>query len=240
MEPPDLSLHSAAPKAIRNFTIFIKANVAFSDFGIVMDNVGVQEPRQFNASNPDDKSVSIWTVDDIVRLANQSTPNVNFNYTSLVAGGAVIAANFQYQCDFNYQSTLTHCQPTVVWTRIDDPTSASKGFNYRLAQNYIEDGEARRDLIKLTGLRFVFQTSGYGKKFVSPVPAVTQIGSGIAIIAIATVIADFLLEYVLPRKDRYKHAKIKDVDDPDIVQSVSTSTSLNNAAEETTALLSNH
>ncbi len=38
-------------------------------------------------------------------------------------------------------------------------------------------------------------------------------GSGIALMAVATLIADLLVEYVLPHRRRYKASKIKEVDD---------------------------
>lgn len=91
----------------------------------------------------------------------------------------------------------------------------SKGFNYRRIQSYHTlDGAEKRDLTKLIGLNFVFLTTGFGKKFVSPVPALTQFGAGMAILAGATLVADLLVEYVLPHKRRYKTAKIHEIDDP--------------------------
>lgn len=38
--------------------------------------------------------------------------------------------------------------------------------------------------------------------------------AGIALVAVATLIADFLVEYVLPHRARYKKSKVKEVDDP--------------------------
>ncbi len=86
--------------------------------------------------------------------------------------------NFEYACNFN---NADECLPTVRFSRIDDPTSKSAGFNYRRTVVYHDaDGTELRDLTKLLGLRFVFQISGFGKKFVSPVPALTQLGAGYA------------------------------------------------------------
>jgi hypothetical protein len=42
---------------------------------------------------------------------------------------------------------------------------------------------------------------------------VQAFGSGIALLAVATLIADVLVEYVLPHRHRYKASKVKEVDD---------------------------
>lgn len=41
-----------------------------------------------------------------------------------------------------------------------------------------------------------------------------------ALVAIATLVADLLVEYVLPHKTRYVGAKVKMLDDPDDAEAV--------------------
>jgi hypothetical protein len=157
--------------------------------------------RYDSAANATTNSrASIWKVKDILELA--AAQNVTRT-------GALIAGVFDYACDFN---TGLECFPKVSFRRIDDPTSNSSGFNYR--RTVYSDTGAVRDLYKWFGLRLVLITTGYGKKFVTIVPAIQNFGAGIALVAVATLIADFLVEYVLPHRAWYKKSKVKEVDDP--------------------------
>lgn len=63
-------------------------------------------------------------------------------------------------------------------------------------------------------MRLVLIATGYGKKFTSIVPAVQAFGAGVALIAVATLVCDFLVEYILPHRKRYTKNKVKGIDDP--------------------------
>lgn len=51
-ELPDVNMTYLVPDAVDQFTIFIKVNVAFADFGIVLDNVGSGSPVQCECLSP--------------------------------------------------------------------------------------------------------------------------------------------------------------------------------------------
>lgn len=159
------------------------------------------------------RNASIWTLGQIISLASASSPRP-FTLHDLQQTGGVISVNFVYECYFDGGNQ--NCLPQVVFSRIDDPSSKSAGFNYRRANMYRDaNGILVRDLVKLIGIRFTFQTTGFGKKFTSIVPAFTQLGAGIGLLAVATLVADLLVEYVLPRKRHYAEAKIQQVEDLD-------------------------
>lgn len=127
--------------------------------------------------------------------------------------GAVIATSFDWQCDFDFYSS---CLPTVTFTRIDNNSSDSQGFNFRYVREYYDgNGTLTRDLIKLLGVKIVVFSSGKGGKFTSPIPGITALGVGLALLSAATVIADVLLIYVLPKRHFYKNNKIAEIGDPE-------------------------
>ncbi len=53
-----------------------------------------------------------------------------------------------------------------------------------------------------------------------------------ALVAIATLVADLLVEYVLPHKTRYVGAKVKLLDDPDDDESASVNADTNVSGEK--------
>jgi hypothetical protein len=67
-------------------------------------------------------------------------------------------------------------------------------------------------LVKAYGILFNVVVSGKAGKF-SIVPLLLNIGSGIALLGIATVICDVLVTYVVKRRKYYKQSKYQLVED---------------------------
>lgn len=61
-------------------------------------------------------------------------------------------------------------------------------------------------MFKAYGIRFEILTSGRGSKF-SIVPLALNIGSGLGLLALATLICDFILLYFTSHKDVYNKKK---------------------------------
>jgi hypothetical protein len=59
--------------------------------------------------------------------------------------------------------------------------------------------------------RFVFLVSGQGQKFDFAMLA-TSVGSGLALLSIASVTVDILLLYIIPRKKVYRTVKIQEAE----------------------------
>lgn len=95
------------------------------------------------------------------------------------------------------------------------PPSAAQGFNYRYA-NYFKDdsGVLYRDLWKLMGARIVFLVSGQAGKF-NVIPLFQNLGSGLALLAVATLVSDFIALHLLRNKNFYREVKYLDVADVD-------------------------
>ncbi|EDV21626.1 uncharacterized protein TRIADDRAFT_59819 [Trichoplax adhaerens] len=85
--------------------------------------------------------------------------------------------------------------------------SAEQDFN-KIA--YKVNNKLHRDLIKAYGIRFVFIIVGRAGRF-SVVPLLLNIGSGLALLAIASVISDVVILYVLKRRQYYRSKKYQTV-----------------------------
>lgn len=105
---------------------------------------------------------------------------------------------------------------------MDDPQSSSVGYNFRYA-DYYRMGTAPsnsvlyRDLMKVYGIRIIFVVYGQAGKFDAPALTIT-LGSGVALLGIATLLCDFLITNFSAKKIFYRTKKyelINDDFDPD-------------------------
>lgn len=97
--------------------------------------------------------------------------------------------------------------PTYTFTRIDSKDAlVSPGYNFRYSRYYSENGKEFRDLFKAYGIRFEILTSGSGKRF-SAVQLAINVGSGIGLLAIATLVCDIVLLYFTSGKKTYQAKK---------------------------------
>jgi hypothetical protein len=112
----------------------------------------------------------------------------------------------------------------------DEENSVSVGFNFRYANYYyLPEGDAftqYRDLYKVYGVRFLFLLNGQGGKFdIVPLLGIDEvyimgnellvnIGSGLALLAIATLISDIITLHILPQRKFYNKVKYETVETP--------------------------
>jgi len=108
--------------------------------------------------------------------------------------------NQQVPCSLNAWNTR-NCEPTISFQRVD-PTGegvVSTGENFRRTREYYDSGGVlTRDLIKLYGIRLLIKPQGVGAKFNFSTLIVT-IGSGLALLSIATLVSDYTLAYLPAR-----------------------------------------
>lgn len=71
--------------------------------------------------------------------------------------------NLHYDC--NLDQDISKCIPKMSVFRVDDPESKiSSGFNYRFTRWYNDGSTKTRDLIKVYGVRMMFNVYGVGRK----------------------------------------------------------------------------
>lgn len=125
--------------------------------------------------------------------------------------GGVIGIFINWDCNLDRGSS--ECKPDYGFMRMDKPDSyLSKGYNFRYPVYFTENGILYRDLVKAYGIRFEIIVTGKAGQF-SIVPLMLNIGSGIALLGIATVICDFLVLYIVKRRSYYKKNKFQMVKD---------------------------
>lgn len=101
------------------------------------------------------------------------------------------------------------------FARLDDAKAPiAPGYNFRFARYYEKDGKLHRTLFKAYGIRYVVLVYGQGGQF-SVVPLFLNLGSGLALLGIATVLCDIVILYFVKSKSYYRSKKYQVVNDPD-------------------------
>jgi len=184
---------------VQNWTIFSRVDIRFPNFGISKSNTkNVLIPNQ-----------NLFAIGDICIAAGTT-------FAAVKARGAIILGSFVYNCDLN--KNVDDCNPAITWIRIDptEPDALSKGFNYRYTTMFRDPTTqiAYRDLWKAYGVSIVYQVYGKGGKF-SIVSLTMTLGSGLALLGVATAICDIIMQYILPNHESYYQEKYQEVNLPD-------------------------
>jgi hypothetical protein len=129
--------------------------------------------------------------------------------------GAFVGVSFFWNCDVSGD-----CEPTVVIKHLD----SGQGFVQKRAHYSRKNGVETREALYMNGLRILIDSSGIGRQS-SLVLAIIQIGSAIALIRVAAIVADFLMlnggidlcggsiGYSKVRRDSYYKCKVTETKD---------------------------
>jgi len=84
----------------------------------------------------------------------------------------------------------------------------------RESYSYYNGTQEMRDFYKFTGIRILFISEGLGT-VISFASVVLQIASGLALLALASIITDFVMLYLYPKelRDEYWSVKVTDSED---------------------------
>jgi len=189
---------------VENFTVFAKVSAKWPEWGYFISNYN--ESVVANGITP---GYNLFSLDQILEGAGT-------NYSAVQRNGAVILATAHYDCNFDRNITL--CQPNWTFIRIDADFSNSNGSNFYSPEYYILPGPdgaltQYRNVWKWYGVNVIFQVSGQGGKF-NIVPLLTALGSGIGLLAVATVVVDVLVLYIHPKRKVYAKYKVEYFEDP--------------------------
>ncbi|KAK6184442.1 hypothetical protein SNE40_006913 [Patella caerulea] len=194
--------------ASQNFTVFIKNNIEFGKFGVKRRNlIGFDNDSElancrFDANDKLNRFCPIFILSEIVESTGQ-------DYYNLALSGGVIQILIQWNCNLDY--SVEDCVPEYQFRRLDsNDYKLAKGFNFRYAEPYLEDGVKKRTLIKAYGIRFIVTVEGKAGKF-NFVPLFLNIGSGLALLSIATIVCDIVVLYFLKARKFFKEKKYLDV-----------------------------
>ncbi|XP_041348951.1 P2X purinoceptor 4-like isoform X2 [Gigantopelta aegis] len=187
-----------------NFTVFIKNNIEFPRFAVKRRNIlHFKDNKQlakcrYSPTDPLNKFCPIFKLADIAKYAGQ-------NYDNMTKWGAVVQILIHWDCDLDYD--VEDCVPAYGFRRLDsEDYKVSKGFNFRFASHFLEKGVPKRTLTKAYGIRFIVSVQGRAGKF-DIVPLMQNIGSGLALLSIATIICDIFVLYILKARSLFRDKK---------------------------------
>ncbi|CAI9740575.1 P2X purinoceptor 4-like isoform X1 [Octopus vulgaris] len=190
-------------KSAANFTIFIKNNVHFPKFNVSRVNVDSNMSKNCTYDPHTLKSCPIFRMSTITDIFGTPFKNVALQ-------GASIQVNIVWNCNLDH--SLDECLPEYRFTRLDRSNVVSEGFNFRFAKYFQSGDQPMRTLVKAYGIQFLVTIQGRGGKF-SIVPLMLNLGSGLALLSLASVVADIIMLYVLKSKNFYREQKYQNVDD---------------------------
>lgn len=183
----------------QNFTVLVKNYVAFPLFNIKRRNIPEHGTHNLHCTYDENKNCPIFVLKNIV-------PG---DYDHLAVKGAAIAIDIIWDCNFDYDPL--DCLPTYQFRQLDSSYELAPGLNFRFAKYY---SNTRRTLYKAYGIKFQIFTYGQAGKF-SVVPLFLNIGSGLGLLAVTTVLCDIIVLYCIKRRDFYRNQKYQDVGNPD-------------------------
>uniref|UniRef100_A0A1I8JAE7 ATP receptor n=1 Tax=Macrostomum lignano TaxID=282301 RepID=A0A1I8JAE7_9PLAT len=197
---------------VANFTVLIKNSIEFPKFKVKRRNIASGMPEEdylrFCRWRPDHpllKFCPIFTVRDMLRHAKVSD--------NIFIKGGVMAMNIHWDCNLDWAES--HCTPEYSFTRLDDPAAGiSKGWNFRYANYYRQNGSDYRVLIKAYGLRFIVYVTGRAGRF-NIIPLTMNLGSGLALLGLATILCDVIVLHLLRKRSAYREAKFQQMEDED-------------------------
>ncbi|CAG2238292.1 P2RX4 [Mytilus edulis] len=185
----------------KDFTVFIKNNIQFPKFKVKRRNLPDNASDEFfQTCNYGSHSIDcpILRLETIVREAGE-------NYSAMAKEGGVIEIQIQWNC--NLDLSESDCVPKYIFRRLDSSDyKISKGYNFRYAKYYKENDTEYRTLFKAFGIKFILSVTGEAGKF-NLEPFLINVGSGLAILGMATVICDIVVLYFLKARNLYKDKK---------------------------------
>lgn len=187
---------------VANFTVLIKNFIEFPTFGKMFRRRNIMEEanktylQSCHYSRDQDPFCPVFRIQDMISFAGE-------NFTQLAIRGGVIVVSIDWDCNLDLDF-MKFCKPVYSFRRADDPnTNIAPGWNFRYANNHEEN---RRTLYKAYGIRFIVEVRGKGGKF-HILPTMLNIGSGLALLGLTTILCDFVILYFTKRRLFYKEVK---------------------------------
>lgn len=193
----------------RDFTVLIKTSVLFPKFKAKVGNIRDDMDELYLSNCQFDPVTApfcpVFSLEKMVNIALEKTTATS-TYSELIDEGAVIAVRIGWNCDLDYN--VDECKPTFDFDRLDkgEDSKLARGYNYHYTHNYVDNGIAYRQLINAYGILFIVTADVEARKF-SIVPTLLNIGSGIALLAVTTVMCDFIMLYLHPSKTFFNTRK---------------------------------
>ncbi|KAF2987560.1 hypothetical protein EK904_013233 [Melospiza melodia maxima] len=216
--PVEDDYHIPKPAFLReaeNFTLLVKNNIWYRKFNFskrnILPTINSTYLKNCVYDAQTDPFCPIFRLGKIVEAAGQ-------DFQEMAVEGGVMALQINWDC--NLDRAASHCVPKYSFRRLDNKDSAhtvSPGYNFRFAKYYRNsDGTESRTLVKAYGIRFDIIVFGKAGKF-DVIPTMINIGSGLALFGVATVLCDIVVLYCMKKRYFYREKKYKYVEDYELV-----------------------
>ncbi|KAM4890696.1 P2X purinoceptor 4 [Sylvia borin] len=216
--PVEDDYHIPKPAFLReaeNFTLLVKNNIWYRKFNFskrnILPTISSTYLKNCIYDAQTDPFCPIFRLGKIVEAAGQ-------DFQEMAVEGGVMALQINWDC--NLDRSASYCVPKYSFRRLDSKDSAhtvSPGYNFRFAKYYKNsDGTESRTLVKAYGIRFDIMVFGKAGKF-DVIPTMINIGSGLALFGVATVLCDIVVLNCMKKKYYYREKKYKCVEDDELV-----------------------
>ncbi|XP_060257143.1 P2X purinoceptor 4 isoform X2 [Ovis aries] len=198
-------------KAAENFTLLVKNNIWYPKFNFskrnILPNITTAYLKTCIYDAKTDPFCPIFRLGKIVEYAGHS-------FQDIATEGGIMGIQIKWNC--NLDRAASFCLPRYSFRRLDTRDTAhnvSPGYNFRFAKYYSDpNGAEHRTLIKAYGIRFDIIVFGKAGKF-DIIPTMINIGSGLALLGVATVLCDVIVLYCMKKRYYYREKKYKYVED---------------------------
>ncbi|XP_059938542.1 P2X purinoceptor 1 isoform X2 [Mesoplodon densirostris] len=178
-----------------NFTLFIKNSISFPRFKVTRRNLVEEVDAAYMKTCLYHKTLHplcpVFKLGYVVQESGQ-------NFSALAEKGGVVGITIDWHCDLDWH--VRHCKPVYEFHGLYEENNLSRGFNFRFARHFVENGTKYRHLFKVFGIRFDILVDGKAGKF-DIIPTMTTIGSGIGIFGVI-YLRVHLLSPSLPSEQR--------------------------------------
>ncbi|XP_063127310.1 P2X purinoceptor 4 isoform X4 [Rattus norvegicus] len=207
----NFSSRPAFLKAAENFTLLVKNNIWYPKFNFskrnILPNITTSYLKSCIYNAQTDPFCPIFRLGTIVEDAGHS-------FQEMAVEGGIMGIQIKWDCNLDRAASL--CLPRYSFRRLDTRDlehNVSPGYNFRFAKYYRDlAGKEQRTLTKAYGIRFDIIVFGKAGKF-DIIPTMINVGSGLALLGVATVLCDVIVLYCMKKKYYYRDKKYKYVED---------------------------
>ncbi|KAG9487733.1 hypothetical protein GDO78_007497 [Eleutherodactylus coqui] len=194
-----------------NFTVLIKNNIWYPKFNFskrnILPNISTEYLKSCIYDRVNNPFCPIFRLGSLVEEAGES-------FQDMALLGGVMGIQISWNCDLDKK--YTHCVPKYSFRRLDNRAfdhNVSPGYNFRFAKFFKDSSNVEsRTLMKIYGIRFDVLVFGTAGKF-DIIPTMINIGSGVALLGVATVLCDIIIFHFFKKRYYYREKKFKHVED---------------------------
>lgn len=103
---------------------------------------------------------------------------------------------------------------------LGEDSKISRGYNFRYSNNYFDGDTEMRQQIKAYGILFIITVDAKAAAF-RIIPTFQTIGSGLALLSIATIVCDVFVLYLHKKKVFFREHKYEQVKNTDAYEPMS-------------------